>query len=115
MVRTIGAAALVALAVASGAPAVAGTTSTKTVKVTIANYAFKPTALTIPVGTKVTWTDQDNDAHNVTSKKGAGRFSSRTLTKGKSYSHTFRTVGTYRYVCTFHANMRATVKVIPHH
>jgi len=37
------------------------------------------------------------------------------LTKGKSYSHTFRTVGTYRYVCTFHANMRATVKVIPHH
>jgi plastocyanin len=108
-VRTIGTAVLLALAVAFAAPAAAGVAPTK---VKIANYAFKPATLTIPVGTKVTWTDQDNDAHNVTSTKGPARFTSPTLTKGKSYSHTFRKVGTYRYVCTFHANMHATVKVV---
>jgi plastocyanin len=109
VVRMIGTAVLVALAVVPAAPASAGVTRTK---VKIANYAFAPAVLTVPAGTKVTWTDRDNDAHNVTSTKGPQRFASPTLTKGKSYSHTFRKVGTYRYVCTFHANMRATVKVV---
>ena len=110
-VRVISAAAavLVALSVGPAAPAEAGVTPAK---VKIANYAFQPTVLTIPVGTKVTWTDQDNDAHNVTSTKGPQRFASSPLTKGKSYSHTFRKVGTYRYVCTFHATMHATVRVV---
>jgi plastocyanin len=114
MVRTIGIAALLALTVAPGGTAAAAP-ATKAVTVRISDYAFQPAALTVPVGTEVMWTDQDNDAHNVTSSEGAGRFTSPTLTKGMSYSHTFRTLGTYQYVCTFHATMRATVTVIAHH
>src|SRR5690242_21858169 len=33
--------------------------------VVIKKFAFTPAALTVPVGTRVTWTNQDSDAHTV--------------------------------------------------
>jgi len=41
------------------------------VAVTIMNFAFQPTPLTIPLGTTVVWTNQDTAPHTATSDPGS--------------------------------------------
>ncbi|MDP9117095.1 MAG: cupredoxin family copper-binding protein [Actinomycetota bacterium] len=79
--------------------------------VSIKNFAFAPTAMTVKVGTTVTWTNKDSDAHTVTSTGGGGPLKSSPLNTGQSYTHTFTAVGTYSYFCTIHPFMTATVTV----
>jgi plastocyanin len=79
--------------------------------VAIKNFAFAPEALTVKVGTTVTWTNQDSDAHTVTSQGSGGPLSSAALATGQSYSYTFTKPGTYSYLCTIHPFMTATVTV----
>lgn len=79
--------------------------------VDIKNFAFAPAVLTVKVGTKVTWTNQDSDAHTVTSQKNSGPLSSPALSTGQSFSYTFTAPGTYSYLCTIHPFMTATVTV----
>ena len=79
--------------------------------VLIKNFAFAPAAITVKVGTKVTWTNQDTDAHTVTSQNNAGPLNSQPLGTGQSYSYTFSAPGTYSYLCTIHPFMTATVTV----
>jgi plastocyanin len=81
--------------------------------VTIKGFAFAPAALTVKVGTKVTWTNQDSDAHTVTSQDNSGPLSSAALSTGQTYSYTFTKPGTYSYLCTIHPFMTATVTVTP--
>jgi plastocyanin len=81
--------------------------------VTIKNFAFAPAALTVKAGTKVTWTNQDSDAHTVTSQNNTGPLASAALSTGQSYSYTFTKPGTYSYLCTIHPFMTATVTVTP--
>ncbi len=45
-----------------------GTTSTS---VTIADYSFSPSSVTVKVGTSVTWTNYGGTAHTSTSDNGA--------------------------------------------
>lgn len=80
--------------------------------VEIVNYAFTPKALTVPMGTTVTWTERDEDlagkgAHNVV---GDG-FTSALLAKGTAYSYTFDRAGTFTYKCGIHNYMTGTVTV----
>jgi plastocyanin len=79
----------------------------------IKNIALAPGAMSVKAGTKVTWTNDDSDAHTVTSQKNAGPLSSPALNTGQSYSYTFTTPGTYSYLCTIHPFMTATVVVTP--
>ncbi len=72
-----------------------------------ADYEFN--VLTVPVGTTVTWTNQDEQLHTVTDVGGA--FDSGFLREGESFSHTFDTPGEYEYLCTPHPWMRAKVIV----
>ena len=81
--------------------------------VTIKNFAFAPAALTVKVGTTVTWTNQDSDAHTVTSQGSSSPLSSAALNTGQTYSYTFTKPGTYAYFCTIHPFMTATVTVTP--
>ena len=81
--------------------------------VAIKNFAFAPAAITVKSGTKVTWTNQDADAHTVTSQNGSGPLNSQPLDTGQSYSYTFTKAGTYSYLCTIHPFMTATVTVTP--
>ncbi|MEV5085087.1 cupredoxin family copper-binding protein [Streptomyces sp. NPDC056159] len=82
--------------------------------VTIKNFAFSPAKLTVKAGTKVTWTNTDQDTHTVTSKKGSGGpLKSGGLTTNATYSYTFTKPGTYAYYCTIHPFMTATVEVTP--
>jgi predicted lipoprotein with Yx(FWY)xxD motif len=78
--------------------------------ITIQNFAFSPTTLTIPVGTTVTWTNQDSTAHTVTSDTGAWP-DSGSIDTGKSFSVTFKKAGTFTYHCAIHATMTASIVV----
>ncbi|MGE7434039.1 MULTISPECIES: cupredoxin domain-containing protein [unclassified Kitasatospora] len=81
---------------------------------TIKNFAFNPATLTVKVGTKVTWTNTDPDAHTVTSKQGSGGpLQSAALATNDTYSYTFTTPGSYPYFCSIHPFMTATVVVTP--
>ncbi|MGW6159720.1 plastocyanin/azurin family copper-binding protein, partial [Streptomyces sp. NPDC055144] len=79
--------------------------------VTIKNFAFSPTRLKVKVGTRVTWTNQDTDAHTVTSAGSRGPLHSAALATHATYSYTFTKPGTYAYLCTIHPFMTATVEV----
>jgi len=79
--------------------------------VLIRDFAFSPATLTVPVGTTVTWTNQDQDPHTVTAPGGA--FKSPTLNTGDTFRFTFTTPGRYDYLCTIHPFMTATVVVTP--
>ena len=71
--------------------------------VELKNNAFNPPAVTIKSGQSVLWKFDDGSiAHNVS---GDG-FRSSDMSSG-TYSHTFRTPGTYHYQCTIHSGMTA--------
>ncbi|MEU6773807.1 cupredoxin family copper-binding protein [Streptomyces sp. NPDC046759] len=79
--------------------------------VAMKNFAFAPATLKVKVGTKVTWTNEDTDAHTVTSSGSGGPLHSTALDTHASYSYTFTKPGTYAYLCTIHPFMIATVEV----
>jgi plastocyanin len=97
----------------SGSPAAAPPASAPvaTNSVTIKNFAFAPASVTVKVGTTITWTNTDQDAHTVTAKSGP--FSSAALNTGATYKYTFTKAGTYNYFCTIHPFMTAVVVVTP--
>ena len=77
--------------------------------VTIRNFAFGPQIVTVKLGETVHWTNQDSEAHTVTSDAGA--FNSPVLQPGAGFSFTFTKPGTYRYHCTIHPFMTGKVVV----
>jgi plastocyanin len=81
--------------------------------VAIKGFAFAPADLTVAAGTKVTWTNQDSDAHTVTSQGSGGPLNSKAMNTGDTFSYTFTKAGTYKYLCTIHPFMTATVTVTP--
>ena len=101
-------AGLVAAGVAAwltGAPALAATSPTVGIK----EFKYAPGALTVSLGTRVTWVNHDEEPHTVTSATGA--FASTGLVKDDSFAQTFTKRGTYQYFCALHPHMKATVVV----
>jgi amicyanin len=82
-------------------------------KVDIKGYAFSPAVIKVKVGTTVTWTNQDAVSHTVTGDdtSSAEKLSSSDIQKGGTYTHTFKTAGTYKYHCFPHPYMHGTVVV----
>ncbi len=78
--------------------------------VTIVDFSFDPTNLTVAVGDTVTWTNEDDAVHTVTSD-GDGPLDSGDLDAAASYEATFGQPGTFAYICTIHPSMDGTVKV----
>ncbi|HXS14682.1 MAG TPA: cupredoxin family copper-binding protein [Candidatus Saccharimonadales bacterium] len=77
--------------------------------VTIQNFAFSPATLTVKVGDKVTWTNQDSAGHSATADDGS--FDTGVLPQGQSGSITFNKAGTYTYHCSVHPMMKGTIIV----
>src|SRR4051794_18190998 len=77
--------------------------------VSIEHISYVPQDITVPVNTKVVWTNNENDqtTHSVT----GGPLGSPDLTPGLSYSYTFTGPGQYTYHCRFHSYMLGTVTV----
>lgn len=80
-------------------------------KVSISNFAFSPANITVKKGTTVTWTNEDSIAHTVTETDNQTGPNSNDLAKGKSYTFTYNTAGTFKYHCTVHPEMVGTVTV----
>src|SRR5436309_13653236 len=77
--------------------------------VSIKNFAFSNTSLSITSGATVTWTNNDATAHTVTADDGS--FDSGNIAPGNSFTHTFSSMGTVNYHCTIHSMMKAAVIV----
>ncbi len=77
--------------------------------VTVKDFDFHPMAVSVPVGATVTWKNIDGEPHTVTSLDGS--FRSGALDEGDTYSFRFAKPGVYKYVCTIHPRMTATVTV----
>lgn len=81
-----------------------------TVTVEMGDEFFLPTAITVTVGTTVTWVNRGQNAHTATARDGS--FESPTLDFGGRYSFTFMKRGRYAYTCSFHADMFGDVIVV---
>ena len=79
--------------------------------VNINSFAFSPKELTVAVGTTVTWTNKDEEPHTVVNAASPPAFKSAALDGGDKFSFTFSQPGTYRYFCSVHPFMTATVVV----
>ena len=109
---------------ASGMPA---NPAQDSITVDIADFAFAPAELEIEQGDTVTWTNEDDIAHTVTSgrakKQGVpgvsknrdaapdGVFDSGTMELNDTFEFTFDESGTFTYFCAIHAGMAARVVV----
>jgi plastocyanin len=122
-IRTIGLASAGLLLVAISS-ACGHSSDSKAAAVTIKTFAFRPTPLEIKAGTKVTWTNEDQIHHTVTS--GTRTYDAQGLTKdisriagfdlqldgkGSRASFTFAKPGTIAYLCTIHPGMDTEVVV----
>lgn len=76
--------------------------------VTINNMSFSKD-ITVKVGQKVIWRNDENLDHTVTFS--TLEVTSGPLRKGDVYEFTFDTPGVYEYVCDFHPMMKAKVIV----
>jgi plastocyanin len=98
---------------ASTGDAVARFTAAKAGSVSIqdgnsqSEYGFSPSSLTVASGDTVTWTNDGSLPHDVS---GSG-LSSGTLSPGQNYSHTFKSPGSFSYVCSIHPFMKGSVTV----
>jgi plastocyanin len=73
------------------------------------NDAYSPTTLTVPVGTTVTFVNNDDDAHTVTATNNI--FDSKGLDTHGTWKYRFTKVGTYHYFCELHPFMKGTIVV----
>ncbi|HEX3350027.1 MAG TPA: cupredoxin domain-containing protein [Acetobacteraceae bacterium] len=79
--------------------------------VTIDNFTFSPQTLTVAAGTKVTFTNQDDIPHTITSDASPPLFKSPPLDTDDTFAFTFATPGTYAYFCSLHPHMQGSVIV----
>lgn len=78
----------------------------QTAAVTIDNFAFKPTPVTVGAGSPVVWTNQQNSVpHTVVSDNGKFPSSSNLNTKD-TYTTTIKDPGSYPYHCSIHPFMK---------
>ena len=78
--------------------------------VKIDNFSFGPATITIPAGSTVTWTNNDDVPHVVTSDDNK-MFKSKALDTDDHFSFTFTKPGTYNYYCAIHPKMTAKIVV----
>jgi plastocyanin len=77
--------------------------------VSIDNFSFNPSTITVPAGTTVTWTNHDDIPHTVAAN-GKG-FASKALDTDERFSHLFSAPGTYPYYCAIHTHMTGQIIV----
>jgi len=78
-------------------------------KVSIANFAFAPAAITVKRGTTISWSNDDGSPHAVAFKDGSA--GAKNLLPKDSFSRAFDTAGSFDYFCSFHPYMQAKVVV----
>lgn len=75
------------------------------------SFGFSPSALTIKIGTTITWKNESSAPHTVTSDDGQ-TFDSGNVLVGGTFQFKFTSTGTFPYHCNIHPYMRATIIVV---
>lgn len=88
---------------------ISGANPASGVVLSIDNFRFSSTTVTVPVGTTIRWTNHDDMPHTVVSEDKS--FKSKVLDTGEEFIYTFTKPGTYKYFCSLHPNMTGTVIV----
>ena len=91
------------------APARPSSPPVATDAVGIHNFLFGPAAITVPVGSTVTWTNGDVEQHTVTARDRA--FDSDAIAGDKTFAMTFNKAGSFDYFCQIHPQMVGLVVV----
>jgi plastocyanin len=79
-------------------------------RIEIADMAFDPETLTVPVGTTVTWVSADPSLPHTATSEDEIWFSG-TLNEGDEFPFTFDEAGTFAYFCEVHPSMTGTIVV----
>jgi plastocyanin len=101
-------AGLVLLVCSTGAGAAHSSRKPATHTITMEGMVFKPATLTIKPGDTVVWLNKDIVEHTATAE---GKFDSRLIAPNKSWKQTFKTKGSFDYICTYHPTMKGTLVV----
>jgi plastocyanin len=81
---------------------------------TLTTDAYSPNPIQVSVGSTVTWTNNDAQAHTVnsgTSPTQSGLFDSPIMAPQTTFEYTFTEAGEVPYFCILHPNMVGTVTV----
>jgi plastocyanin len=96
-------------ALALAAAPLAGSAAPAPVTVHIKNFMFVPASVTVPAGTTVTFTNDDDEPHTATAYDKS--FDSDAIDSNESWKHVFVKPGTYTYFCEMHPMMKGTLVV----
>jgi plastocyanin len=83
-------------------------------RVTVKDFIFRPSPDEVAVGTKLTWSNQDDLLHTVTSGvrgKPDGKFDSKLDGVGTEFSFTFTQAGTFPFFCRIHPGTEGQIVV----
>jgi plastocyanin len=105
------AAAFLVAALAATTLLSSGTARAEEAMVKISDFQFAPARLTVKAGTTVTWRNNDDIPHTVTSTTRA--FKSKALDTDDAFAFAFTEPGSYAYVCSLHPYMTGTIVVEP--
>ena len=111
LLATLGGATLTLAAPCAFGQAAPGAGAAGEALVTIDNFTFAPAQLTVPAGTRVTWTNRDDIPHTVMGSDAPRALRSPPLDTGDSFAFAFAQPGTYRYFCSLHPHMQGMVVV----
>ena len=103
-------AVLAVMAVLAGVSIAATTMSEVGIRV----FQFRPGQVEVKAGASVTWTNQDDITHTVTSgtpEGRDGRFDRSLSGKGAATTVLFKEPGVYPYFCDKHPSMRGEIRV----
>ena len=102
--------AIAVAAISQARPSADDKASGQNNEVKIDNFSFGPATITIPAGSTVTWTNNDDVPHVVSSDDNK-LFKSKALDTDDRFSFTFTKPGTYNYYCAIHPKMTAKIVV----
>lgn len=94
----------------SSTPAGDGSSGSGEVAVAMKDIAFDPSSVTVKVGQKITWTNEDSVQHDVESTSGE-KIDSDLFGEGGTFSFTPTKAGMIDYVCTVHPGMDGSITV----
>lgn len=83
-------------------------------RVVVQGFRFQPATLAVPVGTTVTWVNEDDIDHTATAGTPDApddAFDVDLAEQGAQGAHTFDEAGTYAYFCQVHTSMTGEIVV----
>ena len=78
-------------------------------QIPIKEFMFLPGSATIKAGSNVTWSNKDDEPHNLVSDTGL--FRSGAVDTDETFTFKFDKPGTYHYHCSLHTRMVGTIVV----